>query len=115
MLIILFLFSDCGSLAPPTDGTVNALVTTYQSEATFSCNTGYTLQGSLTLTCQFDGSWDNTPPTCQINGTESILTLNRGTFNDYMYALMKRARGIGHPRLPPMTIEIMQLPLTTIL
>ena len=68
------LFSDCGSLADPADGTVNAPVTTYESEATFSCNTGYTLQGSATLTCQADTSWDNAPPTCLINGTKMILT-----------------------------------------
>ena len=55
-------------MTPPAGGTVDASVTTYQSVATFSCNTGYTLQGSDTLTCQDDTTWDNAPPTCQING-----------------------------------------------
>ncbi len=32
--------------------------------ATYTCNTGYTLSGSSTRTCQTNGLWSETAPTC---------------------------------------------------
>ena len=31
---------------------------------TFTCDSGYELMGSDTVTCQSDGSWDVSSPTC---------------------------------------------------
>jgi hypothetical protein len=45
-------------------GSVSAPTTTYGFVATYSCAAGYTLAGSATRTCQADGSWSGTPPTC---------------------------------------------------
>ena len=32
--------------------------------ATFSCETGFILEGEEILTCQSNGTWDHTPPIC---------------------------------------------------
>ena len=42
------------------------IVASYQcnSVLTYSCNVGYGLQGSPTLTCQTNGQWSSTPPVC---------------------------------------------------
>ena len=58
---------DCGNgtLNNPTDGQVSFTTTTFSSTATYSCNTGYNLQGVATRTCQADGIWSDSEPTCQ--------------------------------------------------
>lgn len=63
------LFSDCGNLTDPADGSVSfSSGTTYQSVATFNCDTGYTLEGEETRTCQANETWSNIGPSCRING-----------------------------------------------
>ena len=49
---------DGGSTAPHVSGTT----------ATVSCDTGYTISGSATITCTAE-NW-STPPTCTPNGKE---------------------------------------------
>ena len=62
--------SDCGVLGDPPGGTADSSGgTEYQSEATFTCNTGYTMTGTATSTCQAGSNWDNLDPLCEINGT----------------------------------------------
>ncbi len=57
---------DCGPLTDPANGQVNTSSgTTFGSTATYSCDTGYKLSGSLSRTCRADGSWSNTIPSCQ--------------------------------------------------
>ena len=57
---------DCGALLSPTNGQVNHTAgTTLGTTATYSCNTGYSLQGSNSRTCQATGMWSGSPPTCQ--------------------------------------------------
>ena len=41
-----------------------ALVTTYNSVVTYTCNTGYTRQGSNRRTCQSNGLWSGSLPRC---------------------------------------------------
>ena len=62
------LISDCGALASPTDGNVSAPSTTSGSEASYSCNTGYNMNGAATRTCEAGGTWSGTAPTCVIVG-----------------------------------------------
>ena len=58
---------DCGNgtLNNPTDGQVSFMTTTFGSTATYSCNTGYNLQGVATRTCLANGLWSASEPTCQ--------------------------------------------------
>ncbi|KAH3889329.1 hypothetical protein DPMN_013383 [Dreissena polymorpha] len=59
---------DCLTLPAPTNGNVNLPQgTTYAAVATYTCNTGYTLQGIALRICQSTGQWSNSPPTCEIN------------------------------------------------
>ena len=57
---------NCGSLANPTNGRVSyPYETTYRDTATYSCNTGYNLDGSSTRRCSSTGSWSGSEPTCR--------------------------------------------------
>ena len=73
---------DCGTLPNPSNGSVSHTAgTTFGQTATYSCNTGYTLVGNDTRTCQADGMWSGSEPTCQcmllfISSTSAIKSLN---------------------------------------
>jgi len=56
----------CPPLSATSPLTVNALIITYNSDVTYSCETGYTMSGSNTRTCQADGSWSGSKPTCSM-------------------------------------------------
>ena len=52
----------CSSLTDPYNGIINCSlgddgVHSYEDTCSFTCNTGYKLIGSVTRTCQSDGSW----------------------------------------------------------
>ena len=59
--------SPCGSLS-----IINGMLTyqdtpqgtTFEQTATYSCNSGYNLVGSMTRTCQANGVWSGSQPTC---------------------------------------------------
>ena len=56
---------DCSALPGIEGGTISySGNTTYDSMATYSCDTGYDLQGGATRTCQADGHWDESEPSC---------------------------------------------------
>jgi CUB/sushi domain-containing protein len=55
---------DCGALTDPANGSVSASPTTYGSTADYTCNLGYGLLGTSPRTCQADGTWSGTAPTC---------------------------------------------------
>jgi hypothetical protein len=55
---------DCGAPQPPANGGVAYTTTTHGSTATYSCDSGYDLVGSATVTCQTDGTWSDAPPSC---------------------------------------------------
>jgi hypothetical protein len=84
---------DCGSLMPPTNGSVSAPKTTYQSVATYSCAAGFGPSGSSTRTCQSDGKWDGAMPMCVVancpalpgpmNGSVSAPMLTHGSTATY--------------------------------
>lgn len=57
--------TDCGAPDHTTGTTVVAPTTTYGSEASYSCATGYeNLLGTTTRTCESDGSWSGAAPDC---------------------------------------------------
>ncbi|XP_078589324.1 complement receptor type 2-like [Branchiostoma floridae x Branchiostoma japonicum] len=43
----------------------------YTNTITFTCDTGYQLNGDSILTCQADGTWSSAVPTCTSSGTGS--------------------------------------------
>ena len=55
---------DCGALDGPVNGDVSVSSTTYNSTATYSCNTGYTLTGDDMRTCMESGLWSGSEPIC---------------------------------------------------
>ncbi len=55
---------DCLGLTNPTDGMVTLTTTTFEGIATYSCNTGLSLSGEATRTCQDTGVWTGLAPTC---------------------------------------------------
>jgi len=56
----------CPPLSPASPLRVSAINITYNSVATYFCETGHSLTGSDTSTCQADGSWSGSEPTCSI-------------------------------------------------
>lgn len=56
--------ADCHAPPALVNGLVSAPVTTLGGVATYGCNLGYSLAGSPTRTCQANGTWSGTPPTC---------------------------------------------------
>jgi CUB/sushi domain-containing protein len=79
---------DCGALSAPANGTVSAGATTFGTTRNYACNTGFTLIGASTTTCEASGAWSATQPTCQIVncGTppapaNAVLSAGAWTFN----------------------------------
>ena len=67
---------DCSTLTNPANGQVSHTAgTTFGQNATYSCNTGYNLVGDNTRTCQANGMWSGSVPTCQ-----SMLYRKSGNF-----------------------------------
>ncbi|XP_019617113.1 PREDICTED: lactadherin-like [Branchiostoma belcheri] len=54
----------CPRLTAPTNG--NMTTNSYQDVVDFTCSTGYRLQGISTVTCQADGQWTSSEPTCTV-------------------------------------------------
>ena len=65
---------------------VSSTGTTFGEAATYSCNTGYQLSGSATVTCQETGSW-STPPSCECMYAV-IATIIQCVIIYYLYSLL---------------------------
>ena len=62
---------DCGVLPNPADGLVDLSDgTVFESVAGYSCNPGFQLEGTVTRTCQSNGRWSDSEPTCQCESSE---------------------------------------------
>ena len=55
---------ECGVLSNPDNGRVTLTGTSFGSQATYSCNSGYELNGPITRVCQADG-WSGNDATCE--------------------------------------------------
>ena len=64
MLLQIPIAADCGNLINPANGNVALTLTTYDSTADYSCSDSNVLVGDAVRTCQADGMWDGTAPTC---------------------------------------------------
>ena len=54
---------DCGPLSNPVNGQVDFSATTHGSSVTYSCASGYILNGASTRTCDY-GTWSGMAPLC---------------------------------------------------
>ena len=52
-------------LLAPVNGAISVGPRTALSVLDFSCNQGFTLQGSRSTICQLDGTWSSGTPTCK--------------------------------------------------
>ena len=55
----------CGGLSDPSNGRVIITNDVPGGTATYSCNSGYSLNGQSTRTCQDNGEWSGEAPICQ--------------------------------------------------
>ena len=56
----------CGPLAAPSNGHVNTSAgTSFGDIAMYSCIEGYMLNGTVERTCQDDGQWNGSKPSCE--------------------------------------------------
>ncbi|XP_077631532.1 sushi domain-containing protein 2 isoform X2 [Crocuta crocuta] len=64
---------SCGWLAPPPNGHKEGISYLMGSTVYFHCNSGYSLVGAETSTCQADGTWSRPTPTCQPGRSYAVL------------------------------------------
>ncbi|KAL9989269.1 hypothetical protein ACROYT_G003802 [Oculina patagonica] len=69
---------DCGPLVAPEHGVAHGNSTTYPNVITFSCNTGFSLQGTSTRMCQADGTWTSGEVLCQGGNCGPLLPPDNG-------------------------------------
>ena len=67
--------SDCGDPGTPTSGQRSLSSTTYNSVVTYTCDVGYTLQGSNSRKCLYTGQWKGSVPWCNGVFQQSIYML----------------------------------------
>ncbi|XP_035665048.1 sushi, von Willebrand factor type A, EGF and pentraxin domain-containing protein 1-like, partial [Branchiostoma floridae] len=73
---------QCQSLTAPTNGALTPTGTTsYQTMVTFTCNTGYDLNGADDTTCQADGTWSHVVPTCTAVQCAALTPPTNGAVN----------------------------------
>ena len=58
------LVKDCGVLSTPTNGAQTSDGSVVGSSTSFSCDTGYKLEGASTRLCRIDGTWSRTDTSC---------------------------------------------------
>ena len=65
-MIYFHLVVDCDVLSDPENGQVTFLSTVYQSQAVYSCNSGFELSqtGSVQRICRANGLWSSFAPQC---------------------------------------------------
>ena len=66
---------DCGDPGTPTNGQHSDTRTTFSYAVFYTCDVGYTLQGSNSRTCQSNGQWSGSVPQCNgmlINKQEGL-------------------------------------------
>jgi hypothetical protein len=70
---------DCYQPAGILNGWVNATYTIWGSIASYTCNSGYSMTGAFTRTCQSDGTWSGTPPICTLVDCGTAPSISNGT------------------------------------
>ncbi|XP_064386933.1 E-selectin-like isoform X2 [Halichondria panicea] len=74
--------SDCGRLTAPMNGTVESSPNTEcGSVATYSCASGFVLEGVVSRLCQQDGQWSDEMPSCDPVDCGPLINPQNGTVN----------------------------------
>ncbi len=73
-LLFLRTGTECDQLKPPEYGDVKLSGLTIGSHATYTCEDGFELLGNEFRSCEADGEWSGTDPTCQ--GIIEMLACN---------------------------------------
>ena len=55
----------CPDLSDPANGMVTVMGTSVGDTASYTCNDGFELIGSMSVTCTNDGTWSDEPPMCR--------------------------------------------------
>ena len=62
----MYIAVNCGTLSDPVNGRVDTSSgTAFRAVATYTCNTGYILDGSSRRTCGANKQWNFVQPTCK--------------------------------------------------
>ena len=75
--ISLLLAVDCGDPGTPTNGQRSLSSTTYNSVVTYTCDVGYTLQGSNSIKCLYTGQWKGSVPLCIGKSAKNLLHVQK--------------------------------------
>ena len=102
----------CPRLDDPVNGVASPPSrSVYQSVTNFSCNSGYTLNGSSSRTCQSDGNWDGTNTNCT---GKNFLRLRGCCLKEYMsknntFGTLPDSRGEGAQgrQMSPLLIRLL--------
>ncbi|XP_028273444.1 sushi domain-containing protein 2-like [Parambassis ranga] len=70
---------SCGWLAPPSNGEKEGTNYLQGAKVKFSCNEGYTLQGSEVRICQNNGLWSGEAPSCRSPGIDNLTGIIAGS------------------------------------
>ncbi|KAL5012578.1 hypothetical protein ScPMuIL_011129 [Solemya velum] len=68
----------CRFLTSPDDGQLSSYDFSFPNTISVLCNVGYSLKGYPDLTCQANGEWDGTMPSCQVNECPPLWKPNHG-------------------------------------
>ena len=64
-VILIISIALCPDLSDPANGMVSMTGNSAGNAATYTCDAGYELIGSKTVTCMDDGTWNDGPPMCR--------------------------------------------------
>ena len=64
MMLSSYVVVRCDGLRDPVNGRVSVTGTDFGSQATYSCLSGFLLDGPEFRTCTADGTWSLTAPVC---------------------------------------------------
>ena len=79
--LTVYLAGDCDDPGTPTNGQRSLSSTTYNSVVIYTCDVGYTLQGSNRRTCQSNGQWSGSVPQCIGKSVRNLLNMQRNLVN----------------------------------
>ncbi|XP_078589338.1 sushi, von Willebrand factor type A, EGF and pentraxin domain-containing protein 1-like [Branchiostoma floridae x Branchiostoma japonicum] len=74
---------QCPTLAAPTNGARTPPIgsNSFQQTVSFTCNSGYVLNGATTVMCQADGTWSDPVPTCTPRSCSRLTAPSNGALS----------------------------------